>query len=139
MWSAMDAEKFKQFEDVAALLRYLQMCVHSVIIDHVRSNQTQTVTLEAFAHLPAQDLSSIEEHVTAQLERHRLWQTVSASTRNELETFVLQLSFLHDLKPSEIFAALPDQFESVNEVYQIKRNLLNRLRRNPAVRQFLSK
>jgi DNA-directed RNA polymerase specialized sigma24 family protein len=138
MWSAIDAEKFGGFEDVAGLLRYLQMCVHSVIVDHTRSIQLQIVSLEAFPHPPPQDLPSIEKRVTERLEQRRLWQTLADLIKDEGEFIILQGSFLYGLRPSEIYAANPDQFESVDELYQIKRNLLNRLRRNPIMQQFLN-
>jgi DNA-directed RNA polymerase specialized sigma24 family protein len=137
MWSAMDADKFHRFTDVAGLLRYLQLCVHSVIVDHARGNQTKTVELDALPHLPSQDLPSIEKRVTDLLEGRRLWQAVTALTQNEKESIILKYSFLYDLKPSEIYAANPDRFESLEELYRVKRNLLNRMRRNPMLQQFL--
>jgi RNA polymerase sigma factor (sigma-70 family) len=137
MWSAIDAPKFNQFHDVADLLRYLQMCVHSVIVDHTRSHQLREVNLESSVALPAQDLLSAEGQVTDQLERHRLWQIVAGLTRDEKESIVLQSSFLYGLKPSEIYASNVDRFESMDELYRVKRNLLNRLRRNPSLQQFL--
>jgi len=45
MWSAVDGEKFRQFDDVPDLLRYLQMCVHSVIVDHTRRTPIKTVLI----------------------------------------------------------------------------------------------
>ena len=138
IWSAVQAEKFNRFQDLAGLLRYLQMCVHSVIIDHNRSNQITTVTLEKFAHLPPPDAPIIEKSITDKMERNRLWQTMVSLVQDDREMIVLECSFLYDLKPSEIYAAHPDRFESLRELYGVKRNLLNRLRRNPLVRQFLN-
>lgn len=136
MWSAMDAEKFKNSKDVADLLRYLKMCVHSVIVDHARAGHTRTLSLEAFAHLPDQDLPSIEKRVTDQIEGERLWQTAVDLTHDEKEAIVLQFSFVYGFKPSEIYATYPDRFDSMDEIYRTKRNLLNRLRRNPIMQQF---
>jgi hypothetical protein len=84
------------------------------------------------------DIPKIEKSVTDQLEKKRLWQMVIDQLKNEKELIVIRCSFLYDLKPSEIYAANIDQFESPEEVYKVKRNLLNRLRRNPMLRQFLS-
>lgn len=138
MWSAMTAEKFERSEDLAGLLSYLQTCVHSAIVDHRRSNQVPTTNLDEWSnHLPSPGLPSIEDHVTDQLEGDRLWQTVTELTKNEKERIILKHSYLYNQKPSQIYAANSNRFESPVEVYQIKRNLLNRLRRNPVVRQFL--
>jgi DNA-directed RNA polymerase specialized sigma24 family protein len=138
IWSAMHAEKFNRFQDLAGLLYYLKMCVHSVIVDHNRGKQVKTVALEKFAHLPPPDVPIIEKSVTDELEKERLWQIVISLLQDEKELIVVGSSFLYDLKPSEIYAAYPDQFESLGELYRVKRNLLNRLRRNPILRQFLS-
>jgi DNA-directed RNA polymerase specialized sigma24 family protein len=136
MWSAFNAEKFKQFEDVAGLLRYLQTCVHSVIADHKRNNPIRTVDLEASDRLSTPNPPSIEAHVTDRIERRNLWLVAINLMRDEKECIVLKYSFMYDYKPAAIYAAFPDLFESLDEVYRIKRNLLNRLRRNPRLQQF---
>ena len=117
MWSAVSAEKFSQFPDLASLLRYLQMCVHSVIVDHSRSNSTRTINLEIWANFHLPDSSLVEKSVTDQLERVRLWQMVIRLMQNEKEIIVLRCSFVYDFKPSEIYAAYPDRYESLDEVY----------------------
>jgi hypothetical protein len=137
MWSAIDAEKFKQFKDVAELLRYFQMCVHSVIVDYTRCNPIETLDLELFAPPLRQSLRSIEEGITDEIERHQLWEAVTALMHNEKEVIVLECSFAYDLKPAEIYAGNSDRFESLDEVYRVKRNLLNRLRRSQVWQQFL--
>jgi hypothetical protein len=137
MWSAIDAEKFTQFKDVAELLRYFQMCVHSVIVDYTRGNPIETLDLELFAPPLRQSLRSIEEGITDEIERHQLWETVAALMHNEKEAIVLECSFVYDLRPSQIYADNLDRFESLDEVYRVKRNLLNRLRRSQVLHQFL--
>ena len=137
IWSAVNAEKFSQFQDLASLLSYFQRCVHSVIVDHTRSNQFRTFNLEIWANLPPPNSPLIEQYVTDELERLRLWDMVVKLMRSEKEIIVLRCSYVYDLKPSEIYTAYPSRFESLDEVYRLKRNLLNRLRRNPMLRQFL--
>jgi DNA-directed RNA polymerase specialized sigma24 family protein len=137
IWSAVKAEKFSQFQDLASLLRYLQTCVHSVVVDHTRSNQIGTTDVEKWSNRVPPDSPLIEQYVTDQLERLRLWQMVVSLSKDEKEIVVLRCSFVYDLKPSEIYAAYPDLFKNLEELYRVKRNLLNRLRRNPTIRQFL--
>jgi RNA polymerase sigma factor (sigma-70 family) len=137
LWSAVKAEKFGQFQDLGSLLRYFQMCVHSVIVDYARSNQNRSIDLDLLANLSSPDLPLIEKYVTDQLERRRLWEMIVKLTRDEKEIIILRFSFVYNLKPSQIYAAHPDQFENLEELYRIKRNLLNRLRRNQMLRQFL--
>jgi DNA-directed RNA polymerase specialized sigma24 family protein len=137
MWTAVDREKFAQFQSLASLLRYFQTCVHSVIVDYARGNRIKTTDLDTVANLPSPDSPSIEKYVTDELERHRLWGIVSRLTRDDREIMVLRYSFVYDLKPAQIYAANPDQFENLEELYRIKRNILNRLGRNEVLRQFL--
>ena len=54
------------------------------------------------------------------------------------EEVVAYLSFTRELKPSEIFGRHPRLYASVADVYRIKRNLIERLRRSPQVRAFLA-
>jgi DNA-directed RNA polymerase specialized sigma24 family protein len=137
IWSAVDAEKFSQFQDLASLLRYFQLCVHSAIVDYARSNRIKTFDLEIWANRPSPNSPLIEQHVTDDLERLRLWDMIVGLMRSEKEIIVLRCSYVYDFKPSEIYAAYPSDYESLDEVYRVKRNLLNRLRRNPMLRQFL--
>jgi hypothetical protein len=138
MWTAVDAEKFKQFNNLAEVLRYFKMCANSVIVDYRRVNPIDALDLEPFPPLLRQDLPSIEERITDQFERQEFWETVAASTHNEKDAIVLEWSFVYDLKPSEIYAENSDRFESLDEVYRVKRNVLNRLRRNPDLQQLFS-
>jgi hypothetical protein len=138
MWTAVDAVKFKQFSNLAEVLRYFKMCANSVIVDYRRVNPIDAVDLEPFPPLLRQDLPSIEEQITDQFERQELWETVAASTHNEKDAIVLEWSFVYDLKPSAIYAENSDRFESLDEVYRVKRNVLNRLRRNSDLQRFFS-
>jgi DNA-directed RNA polymerase specialized sigma24 family protein len=137
MWSAVDAEKFKQFDDLAEVLRYFKLCAHSVIVDYTRVNPIDALDLEPFPPLLRQDLPSIEERIVGQLERQELWEAVAALMHNEKDIIVLEWSFMYDLKPSAIYAENSDRFESLDEVYRVKRNLLNRLRRSQVWQEVL--
>jgi DNA-directed RNA polymerase specialized sigma24 family protein len=46
MWLALAPEKFGQFANLKSLLRYLQMCVHSVILDHVRAAEQSALEVQ---------------------------------------------------------------------------------------------
>src|SRR5438067_4653422 len=43
-WSAVSADRFGQFPDLAALLKYLKLCVHSVLMDEVRGRRGMSVS-----------------------------------------------------------------------------------------------
>ena len=43
MWGVLSPQKFGQFPNLKSLLRYLQMCVHSVIVDYARRGEQATL------------------------------------------------------------------------------------------------
>jgi hypothetical protein len=47
------------------------------------------------------------------------------------------LSWTYGLRPQEIQARRPDLFPDVRRVYQVKRNLINRLQRDSVIQQLL--
>ena len=52
----------------------------------------------------------------------------------EQERLLVCLMYVHGLKPSEVCAGYARLFPSVEDVYRVKRNLLERLRRNRRLR-----
>ncbi|HYW86545.1 MAG TPA: hypothetical protein VFB50_02145, partial [Chloroflexota bacterium] len=111
--------------------------VHSALLDEVRARTLATtgslddVSDEAVAPQDA------EETVLGELSGQQLWHVITHELQGEAERVVALLSFARDLKPGEIFSRYPTLYESVSDVYRIKRNILERLRRSPSVRAFL--
>jgi hypothetical protein len=66
-----------------------------------------------------------------------LWAAIEAEVKDEAQYLVACPGPALELKPQEILARHPEQFASVTQVYTVKRNLFDRLRRNPTIRQFL--
>ena len=137
-WSAVGPTRFAQFPDLAALLKYLKLCVHSVLMDEARARRAGLLTsLEELSDAaPAPD--SAERRVVGKLAGAQLWETVLRELHDEAERVVAYLSFASDLKPGEIFDRHPRLYADVDEVYRVKRNVVERLRRNPDVRAFLT-
>lgn len=139
MWAVMTPEKFTNFPDLKSLLRYLQMCVHSVITDVMRAREkTQRIEEredqdERRADLVAGEVN-LEEQVFQQFEASELWKMIKERLKNEKEQRVLYGMFVLALKPAELYELYPGTFQNVREVYGIKDNLLERLRRDSALR-----
>ncbi len=66
-----------------------------------------------------------------------LRRAIDAELHDEAERLVAHLCLVLDLKPREVYERHPDRFADVADVYRVKRNLLERLRRSPAIRRFL--
>jgi hypothetical protein len=136
-WSAVGADRFGRFPDLPALLKYLKLCVHSVLMDEMRSRRASSLnSLEEIPESqPAQN--NDERDVVGKLAGEQLWAAIVHELQDEAEEKVVYLSFARDMKPSEIVERHPDLFATVADVYRVKRNVIERLRRSSAIRAFL--
>jgi hypothetical protein len=140
MWHVLTPEKFAQFPDLKSILRYLQMCVHSVMVDTMRARE-QAMLLE---DLPGEPMVTIgngldgpEIQIVDRSQADSLWEWIEMRLKNDQERRVVYCSFVLDLKPSQIYDQHKDIFQSVREIYQIKENILARLRRDQELEKFL--
>ena len=139
MWSALTPEKFNQYRDLNALLKYLQMCVHSAIIDHTRKTSQVELELEAYEHFnPGASKSDMEERVLEALQRRKLWQEIEKRFNSEEERIVFYASFALDQKARQILESYPESFTNVEEIYLIKQNVMARLRRDEVLKDLFT-
>jgi hypothetical protein len=137
-WSAITADRFARFPDLAALLKYLKLCVHSVLMDEIRARRVGTLSSLEDVPETAAVRGDAEGSVVGRLAGEELWAAIIREMQDEPERVVAYLSFTRDMKPSDIFERHPRLYESVADVYRIKRNVLERLRRSAQIRAFLS-
>jgi DNA-directed RNA polymerase specialized sigma24 family protein len=134
---AVTPAKMEHFVQLAALLKYLKMCVHSIITDEVRARQGRRYeeTLEIEEHDRA--ISDPAEGVVTNLAAQGLWQAILAELVGEEEQVLIYCAFVLGLKSTEITNLHHRLFPSVEDVYRIKRNTLERLRRNQRLLAFV--
>jgi hypothetical protein len=127
---ALTPAKISNFDSLAAVLKYLKMCVHSVVADEVRARQMQQLeeALEDIEHEPA--AADPAEAVVAHISAQALWQVIQEELNGEEERILIYLAYIQGLKPGEISLRYRHLFPAVEDVYRIKRNVLERLRRN---------
>jgi hypothetical protein len=129
--------KFSHFSDIGALLRYLKMCVHSVIVDHNRvTEQRDLADLEDASEKPSPE-PSVEEQAMDDSYRQAFWEWINARLQDEQERAVIYGSFSLDLKPQELCEHFRSLFTDVDEVYRVKQNVIARLRRDPEFRKLV--
>lgn len=136
-WSAVGPERFGAFPGVAALLRYLKLCSHSVLLDEARARvaaHSEPLDERVAEHIETPDVA---DAAIGQLAGGDLWGVILAELQDEAERRAAYLCLVLDLKPREVQERHPELYESVDDVYRIKRNVLDRLRRNPRIRAFL--
>lgn len=132
-WQAVGPERFASFPGLATLLQYLKQCAITAILDDARQQARHRADEHAAPPTAAADPEPLALDALA---RDDLWRLVAAEAQGEAERVVARESFILDLKPGEIHARHPRLFASAAEVYRAKRNLLDRLRRSPALRDF---
>jgi hypothetical protein len=135
-WRSMDPERFRSFPCTASILRYLKLCVHCTLLDDVRARSRISLGTRPLDEQIAGELAT-PERVSDHLEAQALWDAIRAEVQDETEEVVARSCLVLDLKPREVFETHPAMFSGVDDVYRVKRNLIERLRRSPAIRAFL--
>ena len=136
-WRAISA-RFDQFPTLASLLSYLQLCAGSVVIDSVRAQSWAEMLPEDAIPFGHAAQTSPDEEAMKRVNCEEFWSYVDTQLNSEAERVVVFRSFVLGMKPGEICEQRPDLFANVGDVYNIKRNVLSRLSRNPELRQRLS-
>jgi hypothetical protein len=130
-YQAIPPERFVAFSTLASLLRYLRSCALCAVIDDGRAHaRAQALDKEASVVQQASS-SAFDQEVIAQLQATELWRYIEARATSEAERVVIVDDFLLGIKPRAIYRQHLDLFSSVADVYRVKRNLLDRLRRDP--------
>ncbi len=137
MWSAMSSEKFDSFPDLKSLLRYLQLCVASVVTDHARSAEYYEMLEDLPPGVEEATGVHVEEVALERTERVAFWQAIGQRLNDDKERMVLHYSYVVGFKPGQIYDERQDLFEDVREIYRIKENILARLRRDTELQDLL--
>jgi RNA polymerase sigma factor (sigma-70 family) len=140
MWRGLTPEKFADFADLKSVLRYLQMCTHSVIVDYMRHKEQMVLQ----AQVDEPDITGMEGSGTA-VERTILtherradfWRWLNQQLADDQEYKVIHSSFVLDLKPREIAEQFPESFTDVREIYRIKEKVMSRLRSQAELADFM--
>ncbi len=137
-WRAVSPERFATFATLAALLSYLQLCTGSVVIDSVRSQSWAEMVAEDALPADQTPRASADDQAIERVSRAEFWSYIDTQLNDDAERAVVLGSYVLGMKPGEICDQRPDLFPSVGDVYNIKRNVLSRLSRNPELRRHLS-
>jgi hypothetical protein len=132
LWSAISEANFKRFPDLPSILRYLQMCIHSALADHMRVRQLIQLRETSGLDLPIElsENPGFEELLISRDLGNEIWQCVENCLKSDAEKLVAYGSFLLDLKPRQIASRYEGIFADVDDVYRVKQNVFDRLRRN---------
>jgi DNA-directed RNA polymerase specialized sigma24 family protein len=134
-WRAIPPQRFPSFRTLAALLNYLRSCATCVVIDSARAQSHADLLSEDQINWNRQRLAHADEEATERVSRSEFWRMIDGLLQNDAERTVVYCSFVLGMKPGDIFERYGDLFSDIAQVYTCKRNVLNRLRRNPLLRE----
>ncbi len=137
-WSAAGRHRLHRFPNMPAVLRYLRLCARSVLLDEVRARRPTRHVCLADGEESGARVEYVESMVLGKVAAHELWRVILAELQTEPERLVARLSLVAGLSPRHIQARYPDRYADVGQVYRIKRNVFDRLRRSARVQAFLS-
>lgn len=140
IWKALTPEKFAQFGDIKDVMRYLQICIHSAIVDYLRVRSATTVGLEdvGVGRKLSDKRKGLDILTLDRIQQAELRRIIQSRLQNDKERFVFDCCYSWDMKPREIYQEWPDMFRDVKEIYRIKENILTRLRRDREIQAYLS-
>ncbi len=130
---AIDATRFCQFASAPVLLAYLKTCACSVASDYLRSQRARQVEEPATELNHDLVLADPADEMMAQLFVDEIWEVIEMSV-NEQERLVLQVICVLGWPARTLPRLYPALFPTVQDVYNTKRNVLERLRRNHQLR-----
>lgn len=123
-WQATSQNQRVEFKTTGGALQYLRACLQSVILDTLRSarrdREITPLMLDTYE-------GSYEE---GNMDSYELWETLLKIIQNTREQRLAYLLYHCGLKPREVVHFCPDEFCDVREVYVMRRNIVERLRRN---------
>jgi DNA-directed RNA polymerase specialized sigma24 family protein len=134
-WVSFTPAKFDKSQNLPAVLKYLQMCVHGAIADAWR--KLRRIQLEQETREGEEEFSELEPSPEDLLQKDEFWQLIRKKSKDLKEYKVIYASFHLALSPREILAEYPDEFNNIKEIYQYKANLLERLERDDEIKEFI--
>jgi len=132
-WQALTPEKFAKFRQLNELLQYLKACVHSVIIDYLRTQAARTYEIIDDTLLQqdgGHQRPDLEQKVMREAHQKEIWEQIAARLHSDKERLIVEYCYALEMKPREVYQQHPEIYQSVVEIYRIKGNILERLKRD---------
>lgn len=136
VWQRIDAAGFADFPTLSSLLAYLHRCISSMVVDQVRLRLREQRRAEAMGLAIADAATPTPQNQALdQARADEIWAMVDQLCRDDQERRLAYCHLVLEMRPAEILACHPDQFDHVGIIYTQLATLLKRLRRNPLLRQ----
>jgi hypothetical protein len=126
---ALRGEKFRQFNELPAVLAYLKACVHSAIAACIRKNEGAAITA-LHAQISAEDQP-------LDLDGESIWSRICELLPDEKDRLLADCVFRRDLKPADITTLYADHWHHPRDVSVALQRIRRILRRDPGLRHWL--
>jgi hypothetical protein len=123
-WQATTLIQRVEFSRLAAALQYLRASLNGAILDTLRAYSRPRE-----ASLPEPGEPG-EPHVEDTTDSSEEWDILQTELPNEREQRLAYLLYHCGLKPREIVRFCPQEWSDVQEIYRLRRNIMERLLRN---------
>jgi hypothetical protein len=139
LWAALTPEKFSSFPVLKSILRYLQMCVHSVLTDAMRIHQQECIFDVDLEGVDQEDTHQVtpEEKTLRRDTAENMLAKLYGKCVNKQERLIVYGSFVLGLKPAELYENYSGEFQNMQQIYRLKENFLARIRRDLEFMAFL--
>src|SRR5258708_14199240 len=122
-WQATAVTQQVTFKTLAAALQYLRASLHGAILDTLRAySRPKEVSLPE----PGEPGEPFAEDQT---EASEVWEVLQTMLPNRRELRLAYLLYYCGLKPREIVRFCPQEWSDVQEIYRLRRNIVERLLR----------
>jgi DNA-directed RNA polymerase specialized sigma24 family protein len=125
-WQAAAYNQEIRFTSLAAALSYLKTCLTGAMLDTLRSYARPELSLND-PDRPLPEEPGAEDDTD---EGHELWSVIKSLLPGEREQRLAYLLFHCGLKAREVVQFCGQEFSDVNEVYRLRRNIIEKLMRN---------
>lgn len=122
-------QRFTGFPNVAAILAYLKMCVHSCIAMRLRNTRPELDIDEAHGAHTRTDVDS-------RLSARQLWRRIEQVLTTADDRLLARLAFVQELKPADISRAYPAKWPTARDVSVSLQRIRRALRRDPQLRNW---
>jgi len=136
LWRFFDTPHLAAAKNLSSLIAYLESCVETCVQEELRrslSDRNRRQSEKDYGRLQSLPQNPEEKALKDELYE-RVWQELlSCCNRQPPDRFVKEktiawLTFKNGLKPNRIHIENPGMFASIDEIYELKRQLFARLR-----------
>jgi DNA-directed RNA polymerase specialized sigma24 family protein len=124
-WQATTQNQKLEFGTIAAALQYLRTSLNGAIVDTLRAHARHREVALPEPGFPGEP--RVEDSTGSGDE---VWEIVKKMLHDGREQRLVYLLFHCGLKPREILRFCPQEFSDIHEIYQLRHNIIERLRRN---------